>query len=108
MLKGVLNKGFVKYSLVAVVLIICIVSMALYAPSTSGNVSDTDAVLANGNSVNPEVEVMDFYETGSPNNEGLQAPPQPSSNPSDGGSTTSANPDDPGFPLHIFHPQQPG
>jgi len=86
MLKGILNKGFVKYSLGLVILILCVFSLFMYVRPTSGKISDTGLMTGNDdNGKHNGIEVLDFYENGVE----PQAPPQNDSGNSDSGSSGS-------------------
>jgi hypothetical protein len=92
MLKGVLNKGVVKYSLGLVVLVLCVISLVLYVKPTLGKLSETGFATGAGGS-GSNLEIMNFQETdGTPNDEGMQAPPQAPETTSNGDSTPSETP----------------
>ncbi len=88
MFKGILSKGFVKYSLVILVLVLCAASVAILKPSSG---KATDAVLDTGGGNN--VEILNFQETGNGgDSEGtLAPPPKTTTTQQTGGSSSSSS-----------------
>jgi len=71
-MKGILKKGFVKYSLVVLILALCVVLFSLYGPVEGRNESDDTGLKPVESGITgggPSVEVMGFNEIGDGNEE---------------------------------------
>ncbi|NIO22538.1 MAG: VWA domain-containing protein [Candidatus Aenigmarchaeota archaeon] len=76
-MRGILNKGFVKYSLGLIAIGLCLILFALYGPAEGkGELHETGLTGETGIRENPSVEVMGFYEM-MDNEGGEEAPPKP-------------------------------